>query len=150
MAQQQPGRDARRAEETYQPGEQNLDQYDRDLGPNGMAGRNVPGQGPNPARDGSARTAYDVKAVHKRLNNLTDDELKAIQILPEGTRLQQGATYINLLGDRREITATGDMSAEKGTAYVPKDSVDYQFWNRLIGITNPERLGEAGEGTVTG
>lgn len=149
MAQHQPGREARRAEETYQPGEQNVDQYDRDLDPDGMAGRNVAGQGPDPVHDGSARSAYDVKAVHARLNDLTDDDLKAIPILPEGQRLKQGATYVDLLGDRSEITATGDMSAEKGTAYAPKDSVDYQVWNRLIGVTNPERLGEADEGTVT-
>jgi hypothetical protein len=25
---------------------------------------------------------------------------------------------------------------------VPKSEVDYQLWNRLIGIDNPERLGD--------
>jgi hypothetical protein len=150
MAHQQPGREARRAEETYQPGEQNVDQYDRDLDPDGMAGRNVASQSPDPVHDGTARTAYDVKSVHARLNGLTDDQLKAIPIVPEGHRLQQGATYVDLLGDRREMTATGDMSADKGTAYAPKDSVDYQLWNQLIGVTNPERIGDADEGTVPG
>ena len=29
--------------------------------------------------------------------------------------------------------------------YVPKTEVDYQLWNRLIGVHNPERLGLAGE-----
>jgi len=71
-----------------------------------MAGRNVAGQGPDPAHDGTARTAYEVKAVHRQLNDLTDDELKTVPILPEGTRLQQGATYIDLLGDRSEIIAS--------------------------------------------
>ncbi len=134
---------------THQAGEQNVDQYDRDLNPDGMAGRNVAGQGPDPAHDGTAHTAYDVKAVHRQLNDLTDDELKTVPILPEGARLQQGATYIDLLGDRSEITATGDRSAAKGNAYAPKDSVDYQLWNRLIGVTNPERTGEADDGTDT-
>src|SRR5688500_5558420 len=109
MARQQSHDEGHRAEESYQAGEQNTDQYDRDLNPDGMAGRNVAGQGPDPEREGTARTAYDVKAVHGRLNDLTDDELKAIPILSAGTRLQQGATYIDLLGDRRELTATGDM-----------------------------------------
>jgi hypothetical protein len=86
-----------------------------------------------------------VKAVHRRLNDLTDDELKAIPILPDGARLQQGATYVDLLGDRDEITATGDMSAGKRNAFAPKDSVDYQLWNRLIGVTNPERTGMAAD-----
>ena len=149
MQRDQPGREARRAEETYQPGEQNVDQYDRDLDPDGMAGRNVAGQGPDPARDGNTRTAYDAKAVHGRLNNFSDDDLQAIPILPEGARLQQGATYVDLLGDRNEFSATGDTSAGKGNAYAPKDSVDYQLWNRLIGVTNPERTGDADEGTVT-
>jgi hypothetical protein len=27
--------------------------------------------------------------------------------------------------------------------YVPKDRVDYELWNRLIGVANRERLGEA-------
>lgn len=148
MPQQQPGREARRAEETYQPGEQNVDQYDRDLDPDGMAGRNVAGQGPDPVHDGNTRTAFDVKAVHSRFNDLNDDELRAIPILPEGTRLQQGATYVDLLGDRREITATGDMSTGRGNAYAPKDSVDYQLWNRLIGVTNPERTGDADDRSV--
>jgi hypothetical protein len=29
--------------------------------------------------------------------------------------------------------------------YVPKSEVDYQLWNRLIGVTSPERLGDADE-----
>jgi hypothetical protein len=37
------------------------------------------------------------------------------------------------------------MVAERGRWYVPKASVDYQLWNALIGITNPERLGQAAE-----
>jgi hypothetical protein len=148
MARQQTHDQAHHAEESYQAGEQNVDRYDRDLNPDGMAGRNVASQGPDPAHTGNTRTAYDVKAVHRRLSGLSDDDLKAIPILPEGARLQQGATYVDLLGDRREITATGDMSAGKHNAYAPKDAVDYQLWNRLIGVTNPERTGDADDGSV--
>jgi hypothetical protein len=35
------------------------------------------------------------------------------------------------------------MQAGANDRYVPKSEVDYQLWNRLIGIDNPERLGEA-------
>jgi hypothetical protein len=140
---------ANRAEETFQTGGQDVDQYDRDLNPDGMAGRNVAGQSPDPVHAGNAPTAFNIKAVHGRLNGLHDDDLKAIPIVPEGTRLQQGATYIDLLGDRQEFTATGEMTAEKHHAYAPKDSIDYQLWNRLIGVTNPERAGNSHDASIS-
>ena len=57
---------------------------------------------------------------------------------------EQGATYIDLRDPhRREFTATGDMMASSDNWYVPKAVVDYQLWNRLIGIDNHERLYEA-------
>ena len=43
----------------------------------------------------------------------------------------------------QEFTALGSMEAGTDDWYVAKDAVDYQLWNRLIGIENPERLGEA-------
>ena len=62
-------------------------------------------------------------------------------MVAEGTRLEQGATYVDLHDPhRREFTATGDMTAGPDNWYVPKDAVDHQLWNRLIGIENPERL----------
>ena len=140
---------AHRAEETYQTGAQDVDQYDRDLNPDGMAGRNVAGQGPDPAHAGNTRTAFDVKAVHDRLSGMHDNDLKAIPIVPDGSRLQQGATYIDLLGERHEFTATGDMTADQHHAYAPKDSVDYQLWNRLIRVTHPEPTGDADDATVS-
>jgi hypothetical protein len=75
------------------------------------------------------------------LEGITDDGLKQIPVLPDGARLEQGATYIDLRDPhRREFTATGDMVAERDHWYVAKDSVDYELWNRLIGISNPQRL----------
>jgi hypothetical protein len=63
--------------------------------------------------------------------------------LPEGSRLEQGATYVDLADPaRREFTATGAIHARPGAYYVPKHEVDYVLWNRLIGVTNPERLDE--------
>jgi hypothetical protein len=63
-------------------------------------------------------------------------------VIAEGSRLQQGATYVDLTADRlHEFTATGDMSAEKGHAYAPKDRVPYEIWNRLLGEEKPAQGG---------
>jgi len=115
--------------------------WDRDMNPDFMAGQNLGQTGPHPEFD--APTAFDVKRVHRHLSGYTDDELKGIPILPEGTRLEQGAVYLDL-GDRdpREFKALGNMVAGPGQFLVPKSEVDYRLWNRLIGVTNPDRLEE--------
>jgi hypothetical protein len=131
-------------EKIPRPGMQHPEPWRQDLNPDALAGQNVGPAAPHPAKD--ARTAYDLKAAHRRLEGFTDDELKQIPVLPEGTRLAQGATYVDLRApERREFTATGDMEAGRDNWYVPKSEVDYQLWNRLIGVRNPERLGTAGE-----
>ena len=131
-------------EETYQQGyeAQNNDIWDRDLNSDGFAGCNHGAEGQQ-ARGTTTRTGYDVNDAHRRLNGLGDDDLKHIPIVAAGARLEQGATYINLLDDRREFSATGDMTAGESSALVAKTEVDYQLWNRLTGVSNPERIGEA-------
>jgi hypothetical protein len=127
---------------SWRPGEQHPEEWRQDLNPNAMAGQNIGLAGPHPETD--APTAFDLKDAHRLLADLTDDDLKQIPILPPGSRLEQGATYLDLRDPRhREFTARGDMEAGPSDWYVPKDQVDYQLWNRLIGVTNPERLGEA-------
>ena len=70
----------------------------------------------------------------QHLEDFSDDELKQIPILKPGTRLQQGATYINLNDpEREEFTGVGDMTVDSNSLIVPKDRVDYLIWNRLIG-----------------
>jgi hypothetical protein len=138
-----------RGDEIFQEGTQIRDSFDRDLHAGAMARRNVDLQGQHPEKQDGVRTAYDEKDLHNALDGFGDDELKRIPILPPGTRLEQGATYIDLRGDRREVTATSEMTAGSNTAWVPKSEVDYQLWNRLIGVTNPERTGDADDGAVT-
>jgi hypothetical protein len=134
-------------EDFFQPGQQHPEQWRRDLNPNAMAGQNLGLDNPHPEQ--SARTAYDLKEVHDSLRDLTDDGLKQIPVLPNGARLEQGGTYIDLHDpQRKEFTATGDMQAEPGHWYVPKDSVDYQLWNRLRGVKEPERLYQVDERTA--
>jgi len=131
-------------EKLFRPGEQHPESWRSDLNPDAMAGQNVGVAGPHPETD--ARTAYDLKDLHRRLRDFSDDTLKSILVLPPGSRLEQGATYVDLHDpDCREFTAMGSMEAGRDNWYVPKDQVDYQLWNRLIGVTNPERLGQASE-----
>ncbi|MGV2827661.1 hypothetical protein [Myxosarcina sp. GI1(2024)] len=108
------------------------DQFDKDLNPNPMAGRNI---GPEAYQSGRfERTARDIDELQQKLEGFSNDELGQIPILKPGTRLKQGATYINLNDPaRREFTAMGDMEADENNLFVPKDEVGYLIWNRLIG-----------------
>ncbi|MDQ3814893.1 MAG: hypothetical protein M3347_13195 [Armatimonadota bacterium] len=120
------------------------DEYQQDLNPDSFAGQNDHRVGPHPEKD--APTAAEMKELYDRLPDLRHDELEQIPILPPGSRLEQGATYIDLRSDKpEEFTATGGMEAGSDNWYVPKSEVDYQLWNRLIGVQNPERLGRASE-----
>jgi hypothetical protein len=131
-------------EKMFRPGAQHSEPWGQDLNPDAMAGQNIGPAGPHP--EGDARTAYDVKALHRRLDGFSDAELKQIPVLPSGSRLEQAATYVDLKASPpRVFTARGDEAATDANWYVPKDAVDYRLWNRLIGVQNPERLGTAGE-----
>ncbi len=94
---------------------------------------------------GSAQSADTIKSMHSTtLADLTNDELKSVQILPEGSRLQQGAKYIDLHHlEQGEFTATSEMMAGPENAYVSKKETDYVLWNRLNQVDTPARLDEA-------
>ena len=131
-------------EKQYQPGSPHPEEWRRDLNPDEQAGQNA-GQG-QPIGASDAASAYEVKEIHRQFHGSSDDELKRVPIVPRGSRLKQGATYVDLQDPQlREFTATADMTAHEQRWYVAKSEVDYQLWNRLIGITNDKRLGEADE-----
>ena len=114
------------------------DEWRDDLNPAHLAGQNIGVASDVPAR--SDRTAFHLRKQGWHIGGLDDEELKQIPVLADGVRLQQGATYVDLMGDRtRELTATGDMSATEGHAYAPKDRVPYEIWNRLVGEDKPGR-----------
>ncbi len=116
-------------------------EFDQDLTANNRAGENNGVS--NPSATTFAPSAYEMKSMHTILADLTDDELKTIQIVPEGSRLHQGAKYIDLQHlEQGEFTATSEMVAETGHAYVPKKETDYVLWNRLNQVSSPERLDE--------
>jgi hypothetical protein len=112
------------------------DEWQQDLSPDFLAGQNI-------GRESEAREQADMTAFHLRkrgyeLRGLDDNDLKQVPVLAEGTRLQQGATYVNLTEEEpHEFTATGNITAEAGDAYAPKDKVPYEVWNRLIGEPKP-------------
>jgi len=129
-------------EKYFRPDLKHPEPWQQDLNPNALAGQNVDTLGPHPELNGP--TAFDVKAVHRRLHDFSDDQLKSIPVLPAGTRLEQGATYIDLHADEwEEFKALGNMEAGPQNWYVPKSAVHYAIWNRLIGVDNPERVAAA-------
>jgi hypothetical protein len=103
------------------------------LNPGHMAGQNV---GPSHMeRELAIPTAYDVKDVHRALaDQFTDDDLKQIPILPSGTPLEQGATYVDLAASpREEFKTNAGRRTEDGQFFVPKNKTPYEIWNRLLG-----------------
>ncbi|HEX4203237.1 MAG TPA: hypothetical protein VHZ51_03365 [Ktedonobacteraceae bacterium] len=93
---------------------------------------------------GYGQSAYAIKELYTILADFTDDELKSIMLLPTGTRLEQGAKYIDLRHlERGEFTANADMVVEPGHYVVAKKETDYVLWNRLRQINIPARLDES-------
>jgi hypothetical protein len=132
------------AEKRQPEAAQSAQDFDRDLRPNFLSGQNTRFEGSPGALEGA--TAADVKEIRALLHDFTADELRAIPILPVGTRLEQGATYLDLM-DRGYGPFHGQagMEASADHYYVPKKALDYVTWNRLTGVTNPDRLDEAAD-----
>jgi len=119
------------------------DEWQRDLNPNHLAGQNIGLD--SEAQIETERSAFHLRRAGHDLSQLDDDELKQVPVLPEGTRLQQGATYVDLtIEPLHEFTARADMSAGATNAYVPKDRVPYEIWNRLIGEPKPGQERKSG------
>ena len=117
-------------------------EFDDGLTANNLAGEDHGMSNPPPMND---QTPDAIKSMHSTtLADLTNDELKSISIVPAGTRLMQGAKYIDLnhleLG---EFTATSEAVAGPENSYVAKKETDYVLWNRLNQVDTPARLDEA-------
>lgn len=125
------------------------DSFDQDLHKNYGAGVNRSDRGANPDQD--APSAYDMKEIHALLPHINDDELRRMVILPEGSMLEQGATYLDLRHmDRGEFTAEKPEAVGPSNLnlFVPKQQVDYVVWNKLRGVDDPQRLDQADDRTV--
>jgi len=89
---------------------------------------------------GRRRAARDIPDVHLLLRDYPDDMLEQIPVLPEGARLAEGLTYLDLRDPSRcPFTATGDMEAGPNHYYTPKCEVPFPVWCRLIGVLDPPR-----------
>ncbi|HEX2923797.1 MAG TPA: hypothetical protein VHS06_03260 [Chloroflexota bacterium] len=110
---------------------QHPDEYRKDLNPDYEAGQNYGAAGEQ-AEEGAA-TAFDYKDMQELLPDWNGSDLRQLIIVPEGSRLQQGATYFDLRDPGKgEFTARGDMVAEPDSRLVPKDRTQYDLWNRLV------------------
>jgi hypothetical protein len=131
-------------QDASRPVEPHPDEWQHDLNPEFLAGENYGVAGPHPEKQ--MLTAAEIKPLYNQLQGFSEADLKQISVMPEGSRLEQGATYIDLNDpERRPFTALANMSAGPDNLYVPKSEVDYVLWNRLIGVQNPERLDLADE-----
>jgi hypothetical protein len=108
-----------------------------DLTANDGAGMNHGMEGQHPAWYG--RSGASIKQLHTRLADLTNDELKQLTILPEGSRLKQGAKYLDLERlEQGEFVATAQMSVEPGQYLIARHDTDYLLWDRLSGVAEDE------------
>jgi hypothetical protein len=116
--------------------EQHPDEYRQDLNPDYRAGNNDPSYQPR------LIPASEIKDITQVYNDLRHDELRRIPIVAEGERLEQGACYFDLrYPERGEFKAVGGMEAGPRNWYVPKAFTDYELWNLITGVGNPDRLG---------
>lgn len=116
--------------------EQHPDEYRADLNPEYRAGNNDPSYNPRTI------PAYEIKDLVQKNNDLRKDELERIPIIVAGERLEQGAVYFDLKHpERGEIKAVGGMVADESNWFVPKNLTDYELWNLITGVGNPNRLG---------
>lgn len=130
--------DKKPPEEKPQRGHKHPDRYQADLEPSRMAGQNIGAR--RPEEEPRTRRASDIKEMSRLLRDFTEDELEEIPVLEAGERLEQGATYLDLADPRREpFTAVGGMNATPEHLYVPRTLVPYPYWNRLLGLEDPQR-----------
>jgi hypothetical protein len=89
------------------------DPWQYDLNPDHLAGQNI---GPPADELASSRaTAFHLRKRGRAVGGLDDEELKQVPLMPAGSRLQKGATYVNLADESyQEFTATAEITASPG------------------------------------
>jgi len=75
----------------------------------------------------------EIKALREMLPDWHKDELRRLLVASPGTRLKQGDVYCDLrFLERGELVAHGEEEVHE-ELLVPKHSVDYEIWNKLLG-----------------
>lgn len=94
-----------------------------------------------PHKEHQTLTAYDIPSLCRRLFGFCNADLKQIPVLPGGSRLEQGATYLDLTErPPRAFMALDDMEASAGHFYASRSQVPERLWNRLLGRPQPDPL----------
>jgi hypothetical protein len=112
-----------------------------DLNPESMEGQNIGAS--SKRNDPVARTTADIDVLAGRLNGFTRDELSQMPIVSPGTKLKQGAVYLDMrIPSPVPFTATADITATEMNYYAPKAEIPYELWNRLVAALGPATMGE--------
>lgn len=107
------------------------DPWFQDLEPDHLAGQNIGALSDDERSD--SLPASRVKLLANELDDFRRDELDEITVLVPGARLQANATYCDISDPHRPVfTASPDMVVPRDHYLVPKHSVAYEQWNRLI------------------
>ena len=78
----------------------------------------------------------EIKQLRTMLPEWHKDELRRLSVVAPGTRLKQGDVYCDLrFLERGELVAHGEEEVHD-ELLVPKHSVDYEIWNKLLGKPN--------------
>jgi hypothetical protein len=78
------------------------------------------------------RTAKDVRADHRVLLSFSDRDLKAMPLVPEGTRLLRGDWYMDLHNPAKaDFPATGDETVEPGQHMLARREISAELWDEL-------------------
>jgi len=99
-------------------------------------------------RDQPRRRAIEVRAEHRVLQGFSDEDLEAVPLVAEGTRLARRAWYLDLHDPARgEFVAEGDEVVDPGQHVVARKEVDEAIWEELrracdavLGRRTPVRL----------
>jgi hypothetical protein len=103
--------------------------FDGELRPHDEAPRNRGPLGTHPEEVPAA----DIKALRVRFaRELTHQELLELRLMPAGSRLEQGAHYLDLANlAAGEFVAMGGMEVQPGHYYVAKKDTEYALWDKL-------------------
>jgi hypothetical protein len=108
-----------------------------DLNPHFLARENHEMAGPHPEL--TAPTAYGIKAINRRYNELADDTLSRFPLFRRDHGWSRTRPILTFM---RQSHASASMVAGPDNWYVLKKSVPCTRWNTLIGVTDPARLDE--------
>lgn len=122
------------------------DESSDDLNPNRIDRQNLASSSASSGL--RAHTAADIEVLASRLDSFSRDELSRIPILPVGTKLAQGAVYLDMrIPASVPFTATAGTKATELNYYAAKTQIQYELWDRLVEALGPASMGEASQGS---